>query len=125
MNGIEPPLRYADNSFDFIYALSVFTHLPERLQHAWMQEMYRVLEPRGSLLITTQGDYYLDRLYPDQRERFEAGELIVKNENVAGSNFCSAYHPENWVRAKLARGFVVVDFIPKGAKEILNRTYSW
>jgi ubiquinone/menaquinone biosynthesis C-methylase UbiE len=34
-NEMLPPIRYADNSFDFIYFISVFTHLPEDMQFVW------------------------------------------------------------------------------------------
>ena len=48
VNGLEPPLEYPDDFFDFIYALSVFTHLTEELQDAWVVELARVLRPGGS-----------------------------------------------------------------------------
>lgn len=115
LNQAVPPLRYGDGSFDFIYALSVLTHLPETLQHAWMRELWRVLEPGGCLLITTHGDHHLDQLEPLQQQRFRAGEMVVKNESVAGSNFCNAFHPQSWVRSHLVDGFTVVDFIAAGA----------
>ena len=38
LNEIEPPLPYPAQMFDFVYALSVFTHLDEDLQHAWLRE---------------------------------------------------------------------------------------
>jgi SAM-dependent methyltransferase len=51
----QPPLPYADDSFDFIYALSVFTHLPPEAQFAWLSELRRVLAPGGILLLTFLG----------------------------------------------------------------------
>jgi ubiquinone/menaquinone biosynthesis C-methylase UbiE len=59
VNGLAPPLAYEANHFDFIYALSVFTHLPESLQTAWMSELARVLKPGGYLLMTTHRECYL------------------------------------------------------------------
>jgi SAM-dependent methyltransferase len=52
VNGNEPPTRYAGDSFDLIYSISLFTHLPEEMQFAWLDEMRRILRP-GGLLITT------------------------------------------------------------------------
>ena len=52
-NDMEPPLPFADDSFDLIYGISVFTHLPEDLQLAWLSELRRVLKP-GGLLLTTK-----------------------------------------------------------------------
>ncbi|NBC31125.1 MAG: methyltransferase domain-containing protein [Alphaproteobacteria bacterium] len=54
-NGMEPPLDYPDNSFDLIYALSVFTHLTEEAQVKWLEELNRVLKPDGLALLTFLG----------------------------------------------------------------------
>lgn len=51
----EPPLPYDDEMFDGLYALSVWTHLPPKLQLPWLEEMYRILKPGGVALITTVG----------------------------------------------------------------------
>ena len=83
-----------DESFDLVYALSVFTHLTAELQLAWRDELRRVLRPGGLLLLTTHGRSYLPRLDDDERARFERGELVVRWGDVAGTNLCSAYHPE-------------------------------
>lgn len=55
VNGFEPPLDYPDDSFDLIYALSVFTHLTEEAQFKWLEELNRVLKPGGLLLLTFLG----------------------------------------------------------------------
>ncbi len=114
-NALAPPLAYADGRFGFVYALSVFTHLPETLQAAWMEELRRVLRPGGHLLLTTHGAHYLDELTEDERSRFRAGLHVVRHDDRPGSNVCGAYHPEAYVRERLAKGFSVVEFVPKGA----------
>src|SRR5439155_14229287 len=55
VNGPAPPLVFEDESFDLVYALSVFTHLTDDLQLAWRDELRRVLRPDGRLLLTTHG----------------------------------------------------------------------
>lgn len=115
-NGLAPPLAYADGSFDLVYALSVFTHLTVDLQHAWLGELRRVLRPGGLLLLTTHGRAYLERLSSEERERFEAGEVVVRWEEVAGSNLCSAYHPESYLREGLAENFAFLDLELEGAR---------
>ena len=115
-NGLAPPLEYEDASFDLVYALSVFTHLTAELQIAWRDELHRVLRPGGRLLVTTHGRAYLPRLENDERARFERGELVVRWSDLAGSNLCSAYHPERYIRDTLAQGFEVSTIAPEGAR---------
>ena len=97
-------------SFGLVYALSVITHLPEELQHAWVRECYRVLRPGGYLLFSTLGAYYLSlqRLTHAEGQRFESGNLVVLYKESAGTSLCSAYHPESYVRDTLAGDFDVV-----------------
>ena len=44
-NAAEPPLPYEDGSFDFLYSISIFTHLDEPLQLPWMQELTQSRPP--------------------------------------------------------------------------------
>jgi SAM-dependent methyltransferase len=117
INRLAPPLEYRNGKFDVVYAFSVFTHLTEELQMAWMAELTRVLKPGGHLLISTHGERYVHRLNNEEREQFVAGNLVVKNNTKApGSNTCSAYHPPAYVREHLAHALEVVDFVPEGAR---------
>ena len=59
-NDAHPPLPFPDESFDLIYATSVFTHLDERLQFEWLSELQRVSQPGGIVLLTTHGERYRD-----------------------------------------------------------------
>jgi len=115
-NGLSPPLVFDDASFDLAYALSVLTHLPEAIQHDWMDELHRVARPGGLALLTTHGERYLERLDEDERRRFRAGELVVRWGEVPGTNLCTTFHPPSWVRERLLpHGFEEVTFVPEGA----------
>jgi SAM-dependent methyltransferase len=111
-NGLEPPLRYESDTFDVVYAISVFTHLPEALQLPWIRELERVLSPGGRLLVTTKGLSRASAMTDAERERFDAGELVVQNGRYAGRNLCAAFHPEPYVRERLAGDLEVVEFVP-------------
>ena len=115
-NDLAPPLGFADDRFDLVYALSVFTHLTDELQLAWRDELRRVLRPGGLLLLTTHGRSYVSRLEAGERARFERGELVVRWGDVAGTNLCSAYHPERYLRDTFAAGFTVVTLEREGAR---------
>ena len=88
-----PPLAYCAGQFDFIYSLSVFTHMPETMQYAWVNELRRVLKPGGYLLVTTHGERYLESLNAEQLVRFHAGEMVVQQPEKAGTNLCASFHP--------------------------------
>ena len=130
VNELAPPLPYEDATFDLLYAFSVFTHLSQELQHAWIDEARRVLRPGGHLLISTLGEYYASRkrLSESERAAFSRDELVVLYERSAGTSLCSAYHPPAYVRDKLAHGMEVVAFRAAAAEgghdvHLLRRPY--
>jgi SAM-dependent methyltransferase len=111
-NELAPPLRYPDNFFDAVYAISVFTHLPEELQRPWMEELSRVLKPGGILLATLLGEGFLSRFTAPEAARFRKGELVVIDAKYAGTNMCSALHPEPYVRGAWSSGFEILNKSP-------------
>ena len=116
VNQALPPLPFADESFDFIYNVAVFTHLPEQEQLLWMKEFHRVLRPNGYVLLATCGEVYVGTLTPDEEKKFLAGELVVRNGEHAGlpSTYeaCFAYHPFNFVKESLTKHFELRYFDP-------------
>jgi len=115
-NQFSPPLRFQPDQFDFVYARSVFTHLAEDLQSAWMDELRRVLKPGGHLLLTVSGDQFLSWLTPSEAEQYRAGRLVVRGGEMEGRNYCAVFHPPSYVRQELiGKGFDLVDFIPGDA----------
>ena len=59
-NALTPPLKYDEDSFDLVYAISVFTHIPIVAQQPWLNELRRVLRPGGYLLCTVVGDNFVN-----------------------------------------------------------------
>ena len=114
VNALAPPLRYEDAQFDFLYAISVFTHLTHDLERAWIDELSRIAAPGGLLLLTTHGDSYADRLDVDERATYDSGEPVVRWPRVAGSNLCTTFHPESYVRTRLAPGLELLEHTPDG-----------
>ena len=51
-----PPLAYADNAFDAVFAISIWSHFAEQAAFDWFAEMHRILKPGGRLLVTTHGE---------------------------------------------------------------------
>ena len=49
-----PPTSLPNDTFDVVYAYSVFSHLSEEAHLAWLSEFRRVLKPGGILVVTTR-----------------------------------------------------------------------
>jgi SAM-dependent methyltransferase len=105
----DPPLPYADDTFDFVYALSIFTHLPAAQAIPWMLELRRVTKAGGLLLFTTAGEAYSERLTASDAARYRRGEEIVQFDSASGTNLCIVYHPPEYVRTRMLAGFEPVD----------------
>jgi SAM-dependent methyltransferase len=99
----EPPLPFPDAKFDFVYALSVLTHLTEEGGRRWLSELVRVLKPSGLLLFTVHGEYFLGDLDAAGAERFREGEPVFLDRppELAGTSQFAAFHPESYLRALL------------------------
>jgi len=117
-NELAPPSPYEPQSFDLIYGLSVFSHLTETLQRAWVAELRRLLRPGGLLAISVLGHRVQERLGRGERERFERGELVVQRPRMAGRNLCTAYHPRSYVEDSLLAGFSQVHEFRLGAPKM-------
>jgi SAM-dependent methyltransferase len=116
LNPLHGALPYDSDTFDFIYTLSVFTHLTPEQQDFWMAELGRILRPGGHLLVTTHGEHYVEELPPAEQAAFRSGERVVFAGESAGTNVCATFHPPGYVRDHLAAAYAVIDFIPEGAK---------
>jgi SAM-dependent methyltransferase len=114
VNDVEPDLPYESGSFNLIYGLSVFTHLPAELQVGWTEELSRVLTPGGILLVTLAGESRIGQLDAERQATFRRGQLVVTGSDP-GSNQCSAYHPKEYVMSDFSRGFDVLEYVPDGA----------
>jgi SAM-dependent methyltransferase len=60
LNRLQPPLDLPAASVDFVYSVSVFTHLPLEVANAWLTELARITVPGGLIAITTHGYGALD-----------------------------------------------------------------
>ena len=70
---IAPTLPYEDASFDFIYAVSVFTHIQLPATLPWIEELHRILKPGGALIATVfEANQYLP-LTPREFDQLEHG----------------------------------------------------
>lgn len=122
-----PPLPFADAQFDLIYSHSVFTHLDETYQDAWLAELRRVVAPGGTLLLTVHGDHAWQGFYnsnPDHPamknhvDDYEArGCHFVPDDEWTGvfpAFYHSMFHKKSYVLERWAQHFTVVDYLDRG-----------
>lgn len=124
-NELAPPTPYASCGFDLIYALSVFSHLDEELQRAWLAEFRRLLVPGGILILSVLGEQMRHRLDQGEQQRFDRGEMIVQRPRMAGRNLCTVYHPRSYVTGTLLADFGEVRPVDLGspAQPVLQDGY--
>jgi len=114
-NGLEPPLPLETEVFDCVYAISVFTHLSERMHYAWIDELFRTIKPNGILIFTTHGDRSANRLLPAEKARYDSGSLVIRGQIEEGKKYFLAYHPPAFIRRKLLKDYVVIKHIENPA----------
>jgi len=130
MNTTLPHLPFRDDSFNFIYAESVFTHIGE-LADAWLLELTRVMnKDRGPAILSINDDHAkktLEKLYPDLdslpphkfvgsrtaikikkdiKEPF--GKLVFNNSPF----FTGVWYSNEFILSRLEKIFDVVQIIP-------------
>lgn len=122
-NDALPPLPVPDATFDLVYSVSVFTHLPERMQFQWLKELRRVTKPGGFLLLTTRGTDAV-RLNWLQRLRFKlTGFVYIAGGKTPGlpDFYRNAFHAESYIRRKWSELFEIIEFRSRG----INGDQDW
>ena len=125
LSRLVPPLPFADASFDLVLGVSVFTHMREPMQLAWLDELARVARPGACLLMTTHGETAIDfsRLAPDDyrqtRARVAREGLVVSGTNTQldghaehAGEYVNTYHDAGYVRRTWGRRFDVLHVLP-------------
>ena len=111
VNSLQPPLAFKENFFDAVYALSVFTHLSEDNHHKWINELHRIVRPGGFVLLTTQGEVFVDKLTEQEKSFFVEGSLVIRDQVKEGHRSFSAFQPESFMRSFFSDGWKVVKFV--------------
>ncbi|MFO1134709.1 MAG: class I SAM-dependent methyltransferase [Rhodoblastus sp.] len=67
-----PETLQLSTTFDLIFVLSLFSHLPHRTFGRWLVRLYDALAPGGILLITTHGDFAMRKFPEFFRQNFDS-----------------------------------------------------
>jgi SAM-dependent methyltransferase len=115
-----PPLPYADGTFDFVFGISIFTHLPEDMQFRWLEELRRISRPGGYVLVTTSGETNYRQTRPEiQAAMAEKGffydDLGKYGQSISLPDFYqNTFHSIEYIRREWATHFEIVDIQPVG-----------
>ncbi|MEO8158531.1 MAG: class I SAM-dependent methyltransferase [Betaproteobacteria bacterium] len=122
---LSPPLPFADASFDLVYGVSVFTHLREPLQDAWLAELERVTAPGAVLLLTVHGRTALDYAalspadYRTLEQRIVTRGLYVSSANnqIDGhaehlGEYVNVFHDLSYLRERWGKRFDIIEILP-------------
>jgi SAM-dependent methyltransferase len=114
-----PPTTLPGGECSLIVSFSVFTHLSEASQQAWLEELHRWLEPGGVAVVTlwthpsTSREYHLPHFPEYERliEEFEAGRFCYSNLRYSRmSTYGEAFVPRAHVERTWTRLFDIVEW---------------
>jgi SAM-dependent methyltransferase len=125
-----PHLPFEDDSFDVIYAGSVFTHISD-LADAWILELRRTLKPGGHLYATVHDEHSIklisefpphDRLYHlredlqefDRKTSFSSNgfRMFIINR-LTDATDANVFYDRLWLEQTWGRLFAVRSVIPE------------
>ena len=121
-NGLAPPLPLETGQIDLLYAISIFTHLSERMHDEWFKEILRVVRPGGIILLTVHGDGSIGGLNAKERATYHAGRLVVRGNVKEGSRIFVAYQSPRYMRESLLYGIEVLAHNPEHLRMIFARS---
>ena len=112
-----PPLPFENGFFDFVFGISVFTHLPEDMQFGWLTEMQRITRPGGYLIMTTSGEGNYSKLPDDLRRKVEEKGFFYLDGGYGQSIslpafYQNTFHSLDYIRREWAKYFDILDMQP-------------
>lgn len=107
-----PPLRYSDGYFDFIYSISIFTHLPEEMQTAWLRELTRVTKKGGCLVLTTHSEDLLPKSVSMPAEGFYYS--VGPGTDGLPGFYQTSFQTNEYIRREWSKYFTIEKIIKRG-----------
>ncbi len=125
-----PPLDYPDHHFDLVFNQSVFTHLNEDYQDAWLSELQRIVKPGGMLVLSVSGHHPFFSLMEtwrdanvDTTEIEEAyrtkGIIFIEDDMWINGPFPdfyhSTFHNPAYIFDHWSKFFEIKAYVPRGS----------
>ena len=118
VNSHMPPLPFDDQYFDFVYSVSIFTHLPEDMQFAWLSELRRVMRIGSFAVLTTHST---DSIPTFVREKLQNPEQnpefyyhVGRGTEGLPAFYQTSYHSIEYIHKSWSEYFAIRKIIPLG-----------
>jgi len=128
VNNPLPPLDYPDGYFDLIFNHSVFSHIDETYQDAWLAELSRITAPKGVVILTIHGDYVFSEHLKTQNnttiitslteERKTKGILFINSDGWNGifpDFYHTSFHAPWYIFDHWSKYFNIKAYVTRGA----------
>jgi SAM-dependent methyltransferase len=103
---VDPPLPFEDNSFDLIWAISVWTHLTDNAL-PWLAEMHRILRPGGIFIPTYMGESHSEYLAGEEWDEDRIGMNVLRHYQDWDHGGPMVLMSDWWMREHWGRAFEV------------------
>ena len=117
---LRPPTELPDANFDLAFGVSVFTHLSEPEQFAWLAELRRVVRPGGLALMTFHGEASVvwSGLSGERYARLRSHGFCEQANPLYDANlgepdyYKDVFHTKEYVRREWGKYFEVLAILP-------------
>jgi SAM-dependent methyltransferase len=108
VNAPSPPLDRPDDTYDLVYAMSVFTHITDEWS-AWLLELRRVLKPDGILIASFLGEGMSEMIAREPWDERRVGMNVLHDHHSWDKGGPSVLLSPWWIREHWGRAFEIVE----------------
>jgi 2-polyprenyl-3-methyl-5-hydroxy-6-metoxy-1,4-benzoquinol methylase len=116
-----PPTALEADSYDLLIGISIFTHLKEKVQFEWLDELGRIASDGATLLLTVHSNstvcragLCLDHFREWRKQGFlDAGANPNLDQVIQGSDYYrNTFHTRKYIKTNWSKFFKIVKIIP-------------
>jgi SAM-dependent methyltransferase len=118
---LQPDTRFAADTFDAAIGISIFTHLREQDQFAWLKELSRVVKPAGVVAVSVNCGTSLHNAgnAADVSGALKlkgfcdtGAEMTLNGVTADDTYYRNIYHTHDYIRRNWAREFEILEILP-------------
>jgi ubiquinone/menaquinone biosynthesis C-methylase UbiE len=114
VNSHMPPLPFDDQYFHFVYSISIFTHLPEDMQFAWLSELRRVMRIGSFAVLSTHPTDLIPTFLKEKLQDPGFYYHVAGDTEGLPSFYQVSFHSHEYIHKRWSEYFAVRKIIPDG-----------